>query len=76
MLPTFTRCVKIVEAGQVSAVLPCYQLLVEIRCRVTRQRVLVDVGASQLGKYFWLDVRFFLSLILSISTHTEKAMAK
>jgi hypothetical protein len=56
--------------------MPCWWVGVVFRCRFTRQLVLVDVGASQLGKYFWLDVRFFRSLILSISTHTEKAIAK
>jgi len=33
----FTLCAQIVESGLVSAGLPCYRVLVEIRCRLTRQ---------------------------------------
>ena len=36
MSPIFTRCVKIVESGLVSAGLPCFWFDVEIRCRFTR----------------------------------------
>jgi len=43
MQPIFTRYVKIVELGLVSAGRPCLWLVVEIRCRFTRQRVCGDV---------------------------------
>ena len=36
-------CVQIVEAGLVSAGLPCSWLEVVIRCRVTRQLVVVGI---------------------------------
>jgi len=42
MQPIFTRGAQIVEVGLVSAELPCSWLLVEIRCRVTRQLVMLS----------------------------------
>ena len=42
--PIFTRCVKIVESGLVSAGLPCSWFLLVIQCRLTRQ--VVKVGAA------------------------------
>ena len=39
MYPIFTPCVRIVDAGLVSAGLPCSWVDVEIRCRLTRQLV-------------------------------------
>jgi len=42
MQPIFTPCVKIVESGSASAWLPCRWLVLEIRCRLTRQRVVVS----------------------------------
>ena len=44
--PIFTPCLQIVLSGLVSAGLPCCRLVVEIRCRFTRQ--LVAVGQSNL----------------------------
>ena len=47
----FGWCVQIVEAGLISAGLPCRWFLVEIQCRVTRQRV-VGVEDEVLGLGF------------------------
>jgi hypothetical protein len=66
-------CVQIVESGLVSAGLPCFRLVVEIQCRLTRQLVMVDQRASHLGKFLWLEVLLFLSLIFSISTYTDSS---
>ena len=41
MQPIFTPCVRIVESGLASAGLPCTSLVVEIRCRFTRQFMVV-----------------------------------
>jgi len=42
LIADFHPYVQIVESGLVSAGLPCSWLLVEIRCRLTRQRVVVS----------------------------------
>ena len=39
MSSIFTRCVRIVESGLVSAGLPCSWLELVIKCRLTRQLV-------------------------------------
>jgi len=41
MSSIFPRCVQIVESGLISAGLPCCWFGVEIRCRLTRQLVVV-----------------------------------
>jgi len=38
----FYLCVKIVESGLVSAGLPCCWVQVEIKCRLTRQLVVMS----------------------------------
>ena len=43
MLPIFTRCVRIVLSGLISTWLPCYWLVVVLKCRFTRLLVCGDV---------------------------------
>jgi hypothetical protein len=50
MQPIFTSCVKIVLSGLISAGLPCCRVDVEIRCRVTRQLVVMVLSAGNIGK--------------------------
>jgi len=52
MPPIFTRCVRIVESGLVSAGLPCFWLVVEINRPVTGRWLLRVLSKKELEKSY------------------------
>jgi hypothetical protein len=67
-LPIFTPCARSVESGLISAGLPCYRVEVDIRCLLTRQRV---VGLS-FKRIFNKSTRFRVVIVFLIAYSNEK----